>query len=204
MDWSVSLFLRERWQISVLILPIYRKIIWVLTWVWINLCQTHKWLLCWQIYAPCVFFWEQVTDPPMYNVATAVLFRSLAIVRSLPLHGCGFAIVFMVKRELVALLWLSSWCLAIVSALWLFLAVPWVGLRCVIVVFTGLEVMNLEYSLRLKVKRNDWLLADTCPQAANQCALFTQVLQPRVQIILTCFLDWWIVFYLKKEANIPK
>ena len=21
-------------------------------------------------------------------------------------------------------------------------------------------------------KRNDWLLADTCPQAANQCALF--------------------------------
>ena len=36
MDWSVPLFLRERWQISVLILPIYRIIIWVLTWVWIN------------------------------------------------------------------------------------------------------------------------------------------------------------------------
>ena len=31
---------------------------------------------------------------------------------------------------------------------------------------------TLEYSLRLKIKRNDWLLADTCPQAANHCALF--------------------------------
>ena len=28
------------------------------------------------------------------------------------------------------------------------------------------------YSLKLKIKRNDWLLTDTCPQAANHCALF--------------------------------
>ena len=34
----------------------------------------------------------------------------------------------------------------------------------------GLEVIKLEYSL--KIKRNDWLIADTCPQAANHCALF--------------------------------
>ena len=27
--------------------------------------------------------------------------------------------------------------------------------------------------LRLKIKRNDWLLVDTCPQAANHCALFS-------------------------------
>ena len=45
----------------------------------------------------------------------------------------------------------------------------------------GLEFINLEFNLRLKIKRNDWLLADTCPQAANHCALFwvcdcTQVL----------------------------
>ena len=33
------------------------------------------------------------------------------------------------------------------------------------------EVINLEIILRLKIKRNDWL-ADTCPQAANHCALF--------------------------------
>ena len=31
-----------------------------------------------------------MTDPPMYNVASAVFWRSLAIVRSLPLPGCAF------------------------------------------------------------------------------------------------------------------
>ena len=37
------------------------------------------------------------------------------------------------KRERVALLSLSSWCLVIV--VWLFLVVPWVCLQCVLVVF---------------------------------------------------------------------
>ena len=46
----------------------------------------------------------------------------------------SFAIVLMGERELVALLSLSSWCLVMV--LWLFLAVPWVCLRFVIVVFS--------------------------------------------------------------------
>ena len=36
----------------------------------------------------------------------------------------------------------------------------------------GIEVIKLEFILRLKIKRNDRLLADTCPQAANHCALF--------------------------------
>ena len=45
----------------------------------------------------------------------------------------SFAIILMGKRELVALLILSSWCLVIV--VWLFLAVPWVCLQFVIVVF---------------------------------------------------------------------
>ena len=39
----------------------------------------------------------------------------------------------MGKRELVALLGLSSWCLMMV--VWLFLAVPWVCLQFVIVVY---------------------------------------------------------------------
>ena len=43
------------------------------------------------------------------------------------------AIILMEKRELVALLNLSSWCLVMVG--WLFLAVPWGCLRFVIVVF---------------------------------------------------------------------
>ena len=45
----------------------------------------------------------------------------------------SIAIILMGKRELVALLYLSSWCLVVVERL--FLAVPWVCLRFVIVVF---------------------------------------------------------------------
>ena len=40
----------------------------------------------------------------------------------------SFAIILMEKRELVALLCLSTWCLVIVIVMWLFLTVPWVGL----------------------------------------------------------------------------
>ena len=45
----------------------------------------------------------------------------------------SFAIILMGKRELVALLSLSSLCLVIVVGL--FIAVPWVCLQFVIVVF---------------------------------------------------------------------
>ena len=41
----------------------------------------------------------------------------------------------MKNREPVALLLLYFGCLVTVYVLWLFLAVPWVGLQCVIVVF---------------------------------------------------------------------
>ena len=36
----------------------------------------------------------------------------------------------------------------------------------------GLKVIKLEFILRLKIKCNVLLLADTCQQAANHCALF--------------------------------
>ena len=45
----------------------------------------------------------------------------------------GIAIILMGKRELVALLNLSSWCIVMVE--WLFLSVPWGCLQFVIVVF---------------------------------------------------------------------
>ena len=45
----------------------------------------------------------------------------------------SIAIILIGKRELVALLNLSSWCLVMVE--WLFLAVPWGCLRFAIVVF---------------------------------------------------------------------
>ena len=56
----------------------------------------------------------------------------------------SIAIILMGKRELVALLNLSSWCLVMVERL--FLAVPWGCLRFVIVVFpdhTHLLFFNL-------------------------------------------------------------
>ena len=45
----------------------------------------------------------------------------------------SFAIILMGKKELVALLSLSSWCL--VNVVWLFRTSPWVCLQFVIVVF---------------------------------------------------------------------
>ena len=45
----------------------------------------------------------------------------------------SFAIILMGKRELIALLSMSSWCL--VAVVWLFIVVPRVYLQFVIVVF---------------------------------------------------------------------
>ena len=47
----------------------------------------------------------------------------------------SFAIILKRKRKLVALLLLSYISIVAINVLWLFLAVPWVGLQCVIVVF---------------------------------------------------------------------
>ena len=57
----------------------------------------------------------------------------------------GFAIILMMRRELVALIGLSSWCL--LSVVLLFLAVPWVCLRFVIVAFP--DHTHLLFSHRL-------------------------------------------------------
>ena len=54
----------------------------------------------------------------------------------------SIAIILMVKRELVALLNLSSWCLVMVERL--FLAVPWGCLRFVIVVFPDHTIFDLD------------------------------------------------------------
>ena len=62
-----------------------------------------------------------------------------------------FAIILMLKRWLVALLSLSSWCLVVV--VWLFLAVPWICLQFVIVVVPDhthllfLFIGDLDYDL---------------------------------------------------------
>ena len=65
----------------------------------------------------------------------------------------SFAIILMGKRELVALLCLSSWCLVIV--VWLFLTVPQVCLQFGIVVFPDHThyVRNFRQFLHLKISQ---------------------------------------------------
>ena len=58
------------------------------------------------------------------------------------------AIILMGKRELFAVLNLSSWCLVIVE--WLFLAVPWGCLRFVIMVFPD-HTHYYFYTFRIKL-----------------------------------------------------
>ena len=66
----------------------------------------------------------------------------------------SFAIILMGKRGLVALLSLSSWCL--VMAVWLSLAVPWVCLRFLIVVFPDhTHLLFLKSWTMVKVKRKE-------------------------------------------------
>ena len=79
----------------------------------------------------------------------------------------SFAIILMGKRELVALVSLSSWCLVFV--VWLFLAVPCVCLQFVIVVFpdyihllffTGTK--SSPYNLRTKHIKLTWMFPNYC------------------------------------------
>ena len=68
----------------------------------------------------------------------------------------SIAIILLGKRELVALLNLSSWCLVMVERL--FLAVPWGCLRFVIVVFS--DHTHLLFSFLMKPASN---IAQTAP-----------------------------------------
>ena len=63
-----------------------------------------------------------------------VLYLSSFCNTLLCVHSC-FAIILKRTIKLVALLLLSNRCIVTMNVLWLFLVVPWVGLKCVIVVF---------------------------------------------------------------------
>ena len=72
----------------------------------------------------------------------------------------SIAIILMGKRELVALLNLSSWCLLI--AQWLLLTVPWDFLRFVIVVFP--DPSHLLFLADLNIRYTD-IICMSCYQA---------------------------------------
>ena len=69
-----------------------------------------------------------------FPVFVGVLCLSLFCYALLCVHS-SFAIILKTKRKLIALLLLSYRCIVTINGLWLFLAVPWVGLQYVIVVF---------------------------------------------------------------------
>ena len=69
-----------------------------------------------------------------FQLFVEVLCLSLFCYALLCVHS-SFAIILKRKRKLVAWLLLSYRCTVTINVLLLFLAVPWVGLRCVVVVF---------------------------------------------------------------------
>ena len=69
-----------------------------------------------------------------FPLCVGVMCLSLLCYALLCVHS-SFAIIFK-KRELVALLLFSYRCIVTLCVLWLFLAVPWVDLQCMIVVFS--------------------------------------------------------------------
>ena len=79
----------------------------------------------------------------------------------LPDVHSSIAIILMGKRELVALLDLSSWCLVMVERL--FLAVQWCCLRFVIVVFPDHTILLFfKRKLRFLVPLNTYACVDLC------------------------------------------
>ena len=88
--------------------------------LWLRLLSVLRRWLC------CCWFLFIVT--PIVGVCNCSMFCCMLLY----VHS-SIAIIWMGKRELVALLNLSSWCLVMVE--WLFLAVPWGCVRFVIVVF---------------------------------------------------------------------
>ena len=67
-------------------------------------------------------------------------------------HSC-IAIILMGKKQLVAKLNLSSWCLVMVE--WLFLAVPWGCLGFVIVVFPDHTHILLYLTINSEFEHNN-------------------------------------------------
>ena len=67
----------------------------------------------------------------------------------------SFQISLMRKRKLVALLYLSSWCLVTVSVLWLFYTVSWVGLGPYCMSLSLSNMIDLLVCLRMQTAQPD-------------------------------------------------
>ena len=105
-------------------------------------------------FAVCYFMSLLVT--PIVGVCNCSMFCCTLLY--VPLR---FVIILMGKGELIDMLSLSSWCLVIV--VWLFLAVPWVSLQFVIVVFSDHTHLLFFSSQNRKKKQNLRILSKAHP-----------------------------------------
>ena len=101
------------------------------------------------------------------------------------------AIILMGKRELVALLNCSSWCLMMFK--WLFFAVPWGCLRFVIVVFPD-HTHLLFLCLLCLCARLFICLVVTCLEGANLLAWLSVVVSNYE------FLTFSLVFWVRRDT----
>ena len=76
-------------------------------------------------------------------------------------------LAIILKRKLVALLVLSYRCIVTINVLWLFLAVPWVSLKCVFVVFSDhthfLNVAKTALSYSMQARQGMGIMQSDVP-----------------------------------------
>ena len=92
-----------------------------------------------------------------------------------------FAIILKRKRKLVDLLLLSYRCIVTINVPWLFLTVPWVGLQCVIVVFSDHSHLLFYSQLYIYIQQK-WV-------SSNQTSLLLFVMFI-VNVLLSHLVSW--------------
>ena len=99
---------------------------------------------------------------------------------------------WMGKRELVALFYLSSWCLVTVSALWRFIAMPLVGLWCVFVEFPD----HIRLLLCLK---NTWVQMPKTGFLSSNDYMLVSIIHVNFRFkgpLISCFMNKQLTFTL--------
>ena len=72
------------------------------------------------------------------------------------LHS-SIAIILKRKRKLVALLLVSCICIVTINVLWFSLAMPWLGLQCVIVIFSDHTHFLIVHKAQITADRQNQL-----------------------------------------------
>ena len=129
---------------------------------------------------------DNITKKANQTLGLGVCYCSMFCCTLLYVHS-SIAIILMGKRELVALLYLSSWCLVMVE--WLFLAVPWGCLPFVIVVFP--DHTHLLFFLKRNIKLHNQDLKSTA---------YKTLLRPHLEYASTAWSPHTVTDIYKPES----